>query len=201
MGEFSSLKVMESFWRLSWKEFAGISFLNLALYGLMCVIVVHLCFYLYARVTGKKVSLYYELLWMAFLVYVVFICHITILGREPGSRKFVIDTTPLMFHPYSVDQNMTNFLNIVLFVPLGILLMMITGKVKGLYRLLIATLYCFTFSVFIEFTQLFTGRGFFELDDVEANSLGGFCGAALVVLISCVLHRKPFQAMGERRRK
>ncbi len=190
MGEYEILKVWESFWRSCWKEFEGISFLNLALYSLMCAIVVHLCFYLYTRVTGKTVALHRELVWIALLVYIVFILHITILGREPGSRKFVIDTTHLMFHANSVDQNMTNLLNIILFIPLGMILAIVMNSRMGHYRFLITTLYSFTFSVMIEFTQLYTGRGFFELDDVEANSLGGFCGAVAVVLMSCVFRKR-----------
>ena len=153
-GEYGILRVLESFWRSSWKEFKGISFFDLALYALMCVIVVHLCFYIYARVTNRTISLYREIVWIALLVYIVFILHITILGREPGSRKFVIDTTHLMFYTYSVDQNMTNFLNIILFIPFGMILAGVMDKRKWGYRVLMAVLYSFIFSVIIEFSQL-----------------------------------------------
>lgn len=74
-----------------------------------------------------------------------------------------------------------NFLNVLLFVPLGLLLSL--GEKRGV-GVRAAGLVSLAASGLIEILQLITRRGFFDVDDLLHNTLGGVLGycAALFVL-------------------
>ena len=67
---------------------------------------------------------------------------------------------------------LANFMNIVAFVPIGILLVFSANTIKWQKVLLIGG----SISVFIEITQLLSKRGFAEIDDVIHNTIGVFIG-------------------------
>lgn len=66
--------------------------------------------------------------------------------------------------------------NIFLFVPLGFVLMHVTGQK---HRIVWCIGLCFFLSVLIEALQYITGTGLCELDDVMHNTLGGGIGVLL----------------------
>lgn len=111
-----------------------------------------------------------------FLLYVCYVLEITLLCREPGSRvgmDLQLFGTIHIDDPYAMSFVVENLL---LFFPFGIL-----------FSWLFCPIYCpaaaFLFSVGIEVTQLKTGRGYFQIDDIWLN----FLGASLGVLCFCVI--------------
>lgn len=70
--------------------------------------------------------------------------------------------------------------NVVLFVPLGILIAHFFNNKK----ILITGLTVFVFSLLIEVFQLVTIIGAFMLNDLIANTLGGFLGAIIYVAVT-----------------
>ena len=77
------------------------------------------------------------------------------------------------------------FWNIVLFIPIGILLMMLLKCKHKLFFSVAASLYL---SSTIELIQLITHRGLFEFDDIIHNTLGAFIGAVIYVFISSIIN-------------
>ena len=74
-------------------------------------------------------------------------------------------------------------LNIALFVPLGVLLPLLWKPFRKWYAALGAG---FGVSLLIELTQLFTGSGMCDVDDLFTNTLGamlGWCAAMLVLAL------------------
>ena len=108
-------------------------------------------------------------------VIVALILWITILGREVqlGGKLFYPP-----FHSFgSIWKQIlragirSNFLgNILLFVPVGVLLPVVTGWKRQ--TLIVGC----SFSVLIELIQLITRRGCFDPDDIILNSLGCLIG-------------------------
>ena len=78
-----------------------------------------------------------------------------------------------------VNLMRVNYLNVGLFVPLGILVWFTLGKKKWWKVLLMMIL----FSASIELLQLVLKRGFCEFDDVFHNTVGGMIGYYLCILM------------------
>ena len=78
-------------------------------------------------------------------------------------------------------------LNIALFVPLGILLPLLSRVFRKWYAVLPTG---FGFSLAIELGQLATARGMFDVDDLFTNTLGTMVGWSIVMLVLSVLERK-----------
>ena len=81
-----------------------------------------------------------------------------------------------------VNLMQLNFLNVVMFVPMGLLLWCAMGKREWWKVLLLLVL----FSASIEVLQLVLKRGFCEFDDVFHNALGGMIGYYLYGLVAKV---------------
>lgn len=71
-------------------------------------------------------------------------------------------------------------LNILLFVPLGLLLPIVKESFGSLKKVFISG---FLFSLSIEVTQILTKRGWFDVDDVINNTLGAVIGFILYLRI------------------
>jgi glycopeptide antibiotics resistance protein len=69
--------------------------------------------------------------------------------------------------------------NILGFVPLGILLPLLFVSLRSWWK---TTLTIFIISVLFETTQLITGWGFFDVDDMILNTTGGLIGYILFFL-------------------
>jgi glycopeptide antibiotics resistance protein len=114
-----------------------------------------------------------------FAYFVVILC-ITFFCREPGSRKG-IDLE--LFSTWGINARNNAFVveNIILFIPYGFLSAWALPWVREL------AVGCFWFlctSVGIECLQLVTQRGYFQVDDILTNVIGGFGG---LFLFSCCL--------------
>jgi glycopeptide antibiotics resistance protein len=68
--------------------------------------------------------------------------------------------------------------NIVGFIPLGILFPLLFGGLRRLWR---TTLMVFLVSLGFEVTQLVTGIGIFDIDDLILNVAGGIIGYLLII--------------------
>ena len=78
------------------------------------------------------------------------------------------------------------YLNIMLFVPMGYLLPYVFGwfRANARVRPVVA---CFILSLATENLQLIFRRGFYDLDDLLSNTLGGFIGQMLFISIAYVV--------------
>lgn len=65
------------------------------------------------------------------------------------------------------------FGNILCFVPIGLVLPIAGNYWKQFHRTII---FAMTFSLIIEFTQLISKVGSFDVDDIILNTIGGFVG-------------------------
>lgn len=124
-------------------------------------------------------------------LYITFVLSITLLGREFKSYDSSWESLFLTYRLICHGQVYLVFdvvLNIVLFVPMGILFNRCFPVKKSLLIVML-------FSVFIELHQLILGCGIFEICDIIDNTIGGGLGVLfhnlLVKVIS--LFRKKAQ--------
>ena len=114
--------------------------------------------------------------------YVILIYCATVILRE-YSENVGHDFTP--FWSYSAIENgrenllAENIMNVVVFVPVGLLLSSVSRRLKWWMVLLIG----FGISVSIEALQYFFHKGFSEFDDVFHNTLGCAIGIIIVAII------------------
>lgn len=103
---------------------------------------------------------------------------ITLLSREQYSR-FGLNLIP--FSVFGKDaQNLAFVLeNFVMLIPLGLLLPILSERVKMSKYIFTA----FLVSMCIECLQLITGRGYFQIDDIWLNTLGSIIGTRLYFLL------------------
>ena len=106
----------------------------------------------------------------------------TVFTRTPGNRAYELlpfwSWREILFHQdWSLLQE--NVLNIILFVPIGVLLFQLLRKITWKSALIIGL----AISALIETSQLILCRGLFEWDDMIHNSLGCLLGCFLVNII------------------
>lgn len=112
--------------------------------------------------------------WILFLcvIYSTVLLNLVFFSREPGSRKG-LDLR--LFETLGTDlQSQSYFIeNIFVFLPFGILFPLAFVKLrKGRLCIAIGLLT----SIFVEVLQLFTQRGYCQLDDVLTNTIGVIIG-------------------------
>lgn len=119
----------------------------------------------------------------AFAAYMYMLVMIVYYSREPGSRSGVIDMelwstwgSTMQTHAYFIE-------NIILFVPFGILFPMVFKKWIRWFTIPAGAL----ISAGIEYTQLVTGRGYCQIDDLVTNTAGAVIGF-LIFWIAYSLH-------------
>lgn len=113
-------------------------------------------------------------------VCVVIILWMTLFGRTAKPGYYGVY---LPFHSVStIRENLkrfgirSNFLgNILLFIPIGILFPIATGKMKWYWTIGMGV----SFSLLIEIIQLITSLGYFDPDDIMLNTLGTAIGFGL----------------------
>lgn len=127
------------------------------------------------RKRGKEKWNWFPLLLL--FIYGSIMIAITYLSRESGSRTGVVDME--LFSTWGINSRNNAFVieNILLFIPYGFLIGWSfdwTKNVVGCVFLGFAT------SLLIEYMQLVTGRGYFQIDDILTNTLGAFIGSATI---------------------
>lgn len=106
----------------------------------------------------------------------------TVFTRTPGNRAYELlpfwSWREILFHQdWSLLQE--NVLNIILFVPIGILLFSLFRKITWKSALIIGL----AISALIETSQLILCRGLFEWDDMIHNTLGCVLGYLVASLL------------------
>lgn len=129
------------------------------------------------------------LVFIFFLVYIICVLYITLFNREPTYRRRVL--TPLweyrkLLHEDSHYWFQQITCNILMLVPFGAYL----GYRFKRMTIIQATALGGAFSVFLELTQYFTGRGILEFDDVFNNTFGAVLGFVFVKLILAYIEYK-----------
>lgn len=155
-----------------------------------CIILISLIFL--RTILGRKISDVTWLVWsILFDACFTVILAITLLGREPriqqynGGFSFFIS----LFHGVRIDYYDIAF-NILMFIPFGLLLAI---RLDTPWRIV------FICALSIEFTQLVTRRGVFEVSDIMFNTLGGCIGIILVKVFYTIKHFLPQSLIPERK--
>lgn len=150
-------------------------------------------FFIYRKVFGgkRKFTLKEIILGFALVGYITMVLGVTLMGRGDHFKGAV------NFHFFSSYRDAWNsfglmawqqlILNILMFLPLGILLPLINPKFQRLKNTMTIAL---ALTIFIELVQLISGRGVFELDDMVNNFLGALIGYGIVMSILAILNKK-----------
>ena len=136
------------------------------------------------RRAGEKLDKKRLLIWAVFIIYGVVVLGVTMLSRGNyyGNNKIY----PLFYsykdawNDFSQTEWRNIILNIFMFVPLGILIPVLSKKTEKFWivYLLGAGITCC-----IECFQLVTRRGVFELDDLLGNTVGTMIGYGIYRLV------------------
>jgi glycopeptide antibiotics resistance protein len=113
-------------------------------------------------------------------MYVVIILCITFFSREPGSRKG-IDLELLSTWGINTRNNAFVVENVILFIPYGFFCAWAFPAVR---ELAVGSFLFLCTSTGIEYLQLLTQRGYFQIDDIMTNVAGGLGG---LFLFSCCI--------------
>lgn len=179
-----SKKIMD----MALEQFGDVSvkaFLLFALLGIGLVCIVSLLRHL----NGHKVRLSNLLAGIVIALYGSVMLQLTLVCRESGSR---IGVELDLFHGLAGPDNDFRWmmlayvvLNCMLFIPYGFALSLfseIHERSAGLQCVLVL-LISLTTSLFIEIAQLVTGRGYYEVQDLFVNTIGGVIGWMLFRMI------------------
>lgn len=172
------------------EQSSGISIKELLISWAIGCILVHLCFLIYSRITGKKRDWIKELLWYLIIGYLCFGSQITLWRRAAGSRTTVVlelDLGSLFGDFYSMQQFFYSLLNVLFFIPWGFLLGLYRNDIPAFRRIIVVVSYSILTSIAIEVAQLLTQRGNFEVSDIITNTTGGLIGGLIACMLIAVL--------------
>lgn len=180
-------------------QFGSVSIKLFALYSLLGVVAVVLIVLLRKKM-GKTTELSDILSGMVLAVYISIMLQLTLVCRESGSR---IGIELDMFHGLLGPDTERHWLmvayailNCLLFVPFGVVLSLFSFvyERRPVIQFLLVLLISFAVSMVIECVQLITQRGYYEVQDLMLNTLGGILGWVLfriIYLFGTILkHRK-----------
>ena len=122
---------------------------------------------------------------MAFSLYLMIILVITFFSREDGSR---IGMDLELFSTWGTNARNHAFVveNVLLFIPYGFIFPWAFPWLRGFFR---NTFAAFVTSLSVETIQLITGRGYFQVDDILTNVLGGIIGYLVYCMISGICRK------------
>lgn len=170
------------------EQFGSVSLKAFFLYAFMGMVIVILI--TTARMAlGKKIIISDVLTGLVLAVYGSVMLQLTLICRESGSR-IGIDLD--LFHGLLGPENTVHWLmwayiilNCLLFIPFGftISLFSFVNEKKPVIQMLSVLLLSFIVSMIIECTQLITQRGYYEVQDLLVNTLGGVLGWVLFSII------------------
>ena len=101
---------------------------------------------------------------MVFSLYLMIILVITFFSREDGSRNRAMDLE--LFSTWGINTRNNAFVveNVLLFIPYGFACPWAFPWLRGFFRNIFAA---FVTSLGVETFQLITGRGYFQIDDIQ----------------------------------
>lgn len=179
-----SKKIME----MALEQFGTVSVKAFLLYAILGVGIV-LLISLLCTLFGRKVRLSNFLAGIVMALYGSVMLQLTLICRESGSR---IGIELDLFHGLTGPDNDFRwlmfayvFLNCMLFVPYGFALSLfseVNEKKAGMQCILVLIISLAT-SLFIETVQLITRRGYYEVQDLFVNTIGGMIGWCVFRLI------------------
>jgi len=155
-------------------------------YGLAVGILVGI---ILGAVNGRRVKKYKTPLCVpaitGYIMYWVVLLFITFFSREDSSWK-TMDLE--LFSSWGINTRNNAFVieNILLFIPYGFLSAWLIKEVRNV---MVCTMLGAATSLLIEWMQLLTGRGIFQIDDVITNTIGTTIGCIVCVII--IKLRKP----------
>ncbi len=150
----------------------------------MFILVTGIVYYLFRRFKGNTSSSFSKhFVILLLLCWSITVIGLTMFGRNTYSQNQI---NLKLFSGYFNAWNTWNIhelqmiiFNVLMFVPLGFLLPLLSSKTKTATRVFLLS---FGITLFIETTQLLTSRGIFELDDLFHNTLGSMMGYFLIDL-------------------
>ena len=111
-------------------------------------------------------------------VYLIFTFYLTVVSRASSSNDSIrtewLEGYKSFHDVYAISEN---YLNILLFVPIGCLV----GLVARKYRLIYAVLVGLFVSETIECAQLIWHKGTFDVNDLMNNTIGAMIGGLIAV--------------------
>lgn len=109
---------------------------------------------------------------VSYFMYLAILIIITFLSRESGCTNGV-DLE--LFSTWGINARNNAYVieNILLFIPYGILSCWVFVSMRNLFT---CTLLGLVSSMAIEYLQMITGRGFFQIDDIITNTVGMVIG-------------------------
>ncbi len=112
--------------------------------------------------------------------YMLAVLYVTTFMRESGANNQVQMEVMNWLREDSVESFDHMFLNMAMFVPIGIIYPFITKQNKG--QLISSVSFGILLSTAIETGQLFLRSGTCDIDDILSNSLGTLIGAAVAAI-------------------
>lgn len=115
-------------------------------------------------------------IWKGLLVvYLVMLFQVALFSREAGSR---MDMNLVIGGTWTEDAQGRAYVieNVLLFIPFGMLIPLCLKRIPIFATVLVG----FILSLGIEFLQLLTARGYFQVDDLIMNALGCLLGEGVV---------------------
>lgn len=121
-------------------------------------------------------------IWFCLIVYITALLELAFFSREPGSR---IGLDLELFSTWGKTARSRSYVieNVIMFIPFGMLMPAASERFRKGWRCIGAG---FLFSAGLEMMQLLTQRGFFQVDDMAANTLGTALGYGILVLLRAV---------------
>lgn len=175
----------------SLKQFATISVTQFITLLVIELIVTTLILVIFSKYFKKNIKTMDVAAIFSLIVYINIIMQLTLLGRKDGSR---IGVELELFQywgkgRFSMQMLMYAFLNVLLFVPYGFILSWLSGfrRQRTTIRVVLTSMLCLATSLLIEVIQYVTGRGYYELEDLFCNTVGGIIGSVVFIAVNKVV--------------
>lgn len=152
----------------------------------MCLVIIAVSFFAFRRHPFRQNLLKSEITLSLLACYITLALCVT-LTRGGAARQFnthLFRAFREMWNTFSLQNWLNLILNVGFFIPIGILLPLVTKKFRHLW---LVTIIGFLFSLGIEATQFLTKTGIFDVDDLLTNTVGciiGYCITMSVLTIA-----------------
>lgn len=175
------------------EQFGKLSFMDFFLFSLLGILLVTVIALL-RRLFDKETKTSDILTGIVLSVYVSVILQLTLVCRADNSR---IGIELDLFHGLLGPESAYHWLmmayvvlNCMLFIPFGFILSLFSfvHERKIPVQFTLVTLISLITSLIIETAQLITGRGYYEIQDIVVNTLGGIIGWIVFRIIYCIIN-------------
>lgn len=141
------------------------------------------------RRRGITPSRCHDIFTVLFALYIFAVFYVTGAGTIYDGFLYRLEFRPEEIHliPFSNGLDISAYLNILLFIPFGLLVPFIWAGLDHPFSIICSG---FSFSLLIELTQLLNRRRT-DIDDLILNTLGALIGYAVFLGITCIAKRRP----------